>query len=491
MALDSNGETLDVAIVGAGVSGVYTGWRLLTDPPPGRPVPTVQVFEQSQRIGGRLLSVEPPGIPGVFCELGGMRYLSSQALVRSLVENKLKLETRPFVVEAPENLNYVRGQRFRNSDLANHANVPFELSWSERGATVDTVLASVLNQIVPGVTKMDAADLRDFLAEYEVDGRPLFDWGFWNLLSRGMSHEAYLLARLTGGYDAPMQNWNAFDTISLTFHLSRGITYSAIQGGAQSVPLRVAGLSEQAGGTINLGHRLEAFDVEPDGSIALRIRDESGVRIVRARSLVLAMPRCSLELIDPSGPVLDGDRRDVRALIESVTPIPLFKICVAYDFPWWESLGVSQGRSVTDLPIRQCYYWATAQAAGADPDNRKAVLLASYDDGPEHRLLDRAIRSGPALAVRADARSPHREASRRTGVGRLHADRRDGRRGRPPAARNPPRALHADAVRRRVYGLERRSVWRGRELLEGPRPQPGRDPAHDAARSAAAGLRLR
>jgi flavin-dependent dehydrogenase len=106
---------LDVAIVGAGVSGVYTGWRLLTDSPPGRAVPTVQVFEQSHRIGGRLLSVEPPGIPGVFCELCGMRYMSSQALVRSLIENKLKLETRPFVVQMPENLNYVRGQRFRNS----------------------------------------------------------------------------------------------------------------------------------------------------------------------------------------------------------------------------------------------------------------------------------------------------------------------------------------------------------------------------------------
>ena len=166
MAADSNGEVLDVAIVGAGVSGVYTGWRLLTDPPAGRAVPTVEVFEQSHRIGGRLLSVEPPGIPGVFCELGGMRYMSSQALVRSLVEDKLKLETRPFVVAMPENLNYVRGQRFRNSDLANHVNVPFELSWSERGVTVDTVLASVLNQRSPCVTKMQGADLRVLLAEF-------------------------------------------------------------------------------------------------------------------------------------------------------------------------------------------------------------------------------------------------------------------------------------------------------------------------------------
>ena len=50
-------DILDVAIVGGGVSGVYAAWRLRTDPPKGKPQPNVQVFEQSQRIGGRLLSV--------------------------------------------------------------------------------------------------------------------------------------------------------------------------------------------------------------------------------------------------------------------------------------------------------------------------------------------------------------------------------------------------------------------------------------------------
>ena len=381
MAADSDEDVLDVAIVGAGVAGVYTGWRLLTDPPPGQPVPRVQVFEASHRVGGRLLSVEPPGIPGVFCELGGMRFMSSQPRVRSLIENKLRLRTRPFFVGEPENLNYMRGQQFRNVDLTNHVNVPYDLSWSEHGEDVDSLLSTVLDQLIPGVTKMQGPDLREFLATYEVDGRLIFDWGFWNLLARGMSHEAYELARVTSGYDTPMLNWNAFDTISLNFDLSPGVTFSALVDGYQAVPLTIAGLFEEAGGTVNLGHRLEAFDEGPSGSIVLRIRDETGVRTVTAKALVLAMPRRSLELIDPSGPILDPDRREVRAMIESVTPIPLFKICVAYDFPWWESLGVTKGRTVTDLPIRQCYYWATAQAVGADPDNRKGVLLASYDDG--------------------------------------------------------------------------------------------------------------
>src|SRR3954447_15235334 len=100
-------EVLDVAIVGAGVAGVYAAWRLRTDTPKGRPQPNVQVFEQSGRVGGRLLSVQPPELPGVFCELGGMRYISSQRLVRSLIENRLSLRTLPFSVGEPENLNYL------------------------------------------------------------------------------------------------------------------------------------------------------------------------------------------------------------------------------------------------------------------------------------------------------------------------------------------------------------------------------------------------
>lgn len=156
----------------------------------------------------------------------------------------------------PENLNYMRGQQFRNVDLTNHVNVPYDLSWSERGEDVDSLLSTVLDQLIPGVTKMQGPDLREFLATYEVDGRLIFDWGFWNLLARGMSHEAYELARVTSGYDTPMLNWNAFDTISLNFDLSPGVTFSALVGRYQAVRLTIAGLFEEAGGTVNLGHRL-------------------------------------------------------------------------------------------------------------------------------------------------------------------------------------------------------------------------------------------
>src|SRR5262249_51938639 len=109
-------------------------------------------------------------------------------------------------------------------------------------------------------------------------------------------------------------------------------------------------------------------------------------RSVLARSLILAMPRRSLELLDQTGPVFDPpDRKKkdlVRKLIRSVTPIPLFKLYLCYDRPWWEEGGVREGQSVTDLPIQQCDSWAVQgrQPGAAAPANTNAVILATYDD---------------------------------------------------------------------------------------------------------------
>ena len=93
---DSDKEVLDLAIVGAGIAGIYSGWRLVTADPAslrilGRPVSTgrrlrVTVFEGSQRVGGRLLSARAPDLSAI-CELGGMRFASSHKRVVSLIND--------------------------------------------------------------------------------------------------------------------------------------------------------------------------------------------------------------------------------------------------------------------------------------------------------------------------------------------------------------------------------------------------------------------
>ncbi len=65
--------TVDIAIIGGGVSGVYSAWKLKQKYPDKQ----IVVLEGSGRIGGRLLSVQPPDIPHMVAELGGMRILQN------------------------------------------------------------------------------------------------------------------------------------------------------------------------------------------------------------------------------------------------------------------------------------------------------------------------------------------------------------------------------------------------------------------------------
>lgn len=398
-------EILDVAIVGGGVSGVYCGWRLLDDSAAHSPLLhkmrdahpdqrlRVGIFEGSNRIGGRLLSVTPPGMPHIRCELGGMRYLSSQTYIRSLVENKFQLSTYLLPVEENENLAYVRGKRMRIADLTNADAIPYDLAWSERGRNPDNLISYAINQIIPNVTQQHGKPLEHTLDTFLFEGRHIRHYGFWNLLARSLSTEAFEFARDVGGYDTTSLNWNAADTIVLNFDFAPGVTFHALDDGYETVPHLIAQHFTEAGGAIHLNHWLQSFDTVtlPDGAqgVELRFRTtppqehgEGEETIIRARAVILAMPRRSLELLQQTGAVLDEARnRGIHKLLASVTPIPLFKIFVCYRSPWWETVGVTQGRSVTDLPLRQCYYWGVeGRKPGADPNNQNAVVMASYDD---------------------------------------------------------------------------------------------------------------
>lgn len=363
-------EMLDVAIIGAGVSGVYCGWRLLDT----GTRKSVTVFEASERVGGRLLSVEPPGMPGTRAELGGMRILpATQPRIAWLVE-RFGIETYPFPVDEPRNIAYLRGEHLRLSDFSDPAKVPYRLSFNERGKTAGTLVIEAIEQIVPGITAMSQQERRTAVRSAKFRGKPLYQQGFWQVLYQVMSPEAYALAVDAGGYLSTLSSWNAADAIP--WYLSDfGVDaeYHAFTGGFQQVPLEVASAFEAAGGTIELGTKLVRFDA-CEGGYALTFADGT---TRQAAAVILAMPRRSLELIEPSGVVM-GDP-EAQQLMASVTPQPLFKLFCAYGYPWWTAAGVEAGRTVTNLPIRQTYYWPTPD--GSPRESGRSLLMASYDDG--------------------------------------------------------------------------------------------------------------
>lgn len=381
-------ETIDVAIVGGGVSGVYSAWKLKQAAPNRK----IVVFEGSGHIGGRLLSVQPPDISNMIAELGGMRILPAvQPLITQLIEDLNKqlpadqqIELYDFPVDEPQNIAYLRGVYLRLSDFTTEPyKVPYQLSFLERGETAGSIIVNAIEQIVPGITNPDLteAQRREMAQNAEFAGLPLYKQGFWNVLMRVISGEAYQLGVDAGGYNSTLSNWNAADAIP--WYLSDfGVDpqYKGFKKGFQQVPLSLAELFSNAGGDVRLNAQIDGFDWV-DGAFELQVQGKT----VRANSLILAMPRRSLELLAPTSPPLQA----IEKMIDSVTPRPLFKLFTTYTSPWWRAAGyttqngtflpVESGRTLTDLPVRQTYYWPTDQ--GQPATGGPAMLMASYDDG--------------------------------------------------------------------------------------------------------------
>jgi len=384
-------EKIDIAIVGGGVAGVYSAWRLKQ----ANPERKIVVFEGSGRIGGRLLSVRPPDIKNMVAELGGMRILPAvQPRITRLIDvlNKRlpasqKIKLYNFPVDEPQNIAYLRGVYLRLSDFTHDPKkIPYHLTFLERGGTAGTIIVNAIKQIVPGITdpEIDERRRRRMAQEASFAGLPLYKQGFWNVLLRVISGEAYQLGTDAGGYNSTMTNWNAADAIP--WYLSDfGVNpkYKGFKNGFQQVPVSLAKLFVEAGGEIRLDTPLDGFDWGVEGAITLRAKGN----VIDAQILILAMPRRSLDLLAPASPPLREDR--VQALIGSVTPRPLFKLYTTYTNPWWRASGyttadgefvpVQAGRTVTDLPIRQTYYWPKDN--GKPATDGPSMLMASYDDG--------------------------------------------------------------------------------------------------------------
>ncbi|MEO3931028.1 NAD(P)/FAD-dependent oxidoreductase [Micromonosporaceae bacterium B7E4] len=412
---------LDVAVVGAGVSGAYAAWRLL-GPEAGRsgmleelrrrrggPL-VVGLFEGSERVGGRLFSVTPPGMPHLHAELGGMRYLSNQPVVADLVDH-LGLQSGPFPVDEPQNLVYLRQHRFTLRQFADPTVVPYDLPAAIRGMTPDDALVSVIERFVPGAATMDHQSWDKIKPTASADGRHLYDIGFWNLLLDAVGQEGWTFLRDGFGYGSVVANVNSIEAMEASvadFVGSPPPQYLLLRDGYQTMPEELVRRFVAEGGTVHLHHQVRRIDRETvDGqevlALALSVWPEGRPLKVRARHVVLAMPQRSIELLDPGSFLFASDR--FLSDLGSIIPRPASKLFLGYDRPWWEDLGLRAGRSVTDLPLRQVYYWGVeGDQPGADPSNRNALLLASYNDLSDvefwNELLTRPNRLAPVAVTR-------------------------------------------------------------------------------------------
>lgn len=386
--------TLDVAVVGGGVSGVYTSWRLAKAEPASSSVLRrlaaastngrlrIGLFEASHRIGGRMCSLHPEGTGDLSAEMGAMRFPSTHRIVARLVDH-LGLTTKPFPVAGGGNLFYLRGRRFRAREWNTSGLLPYSLRPSEGGRSLDDLLLESIERVVPRARNLDARGWNAVKNARSTSGVCLYDRGFRPALLEATSSEAIALIRDAGGYDSFYGSWNAAEMSSwIMDDFAGNPTYFTLADGYDALPRRMAQQFERAGGSVVHGavlHRIRRDDHAADGMLALDFVDERGdlAATVRARHVILALPRRAIDRLAPDS--LLSTSPAFRQDAASVTPQAAGKVYLAYKDAWWRDLGIAAGRSTTDLPLRQCYYFGSEAAAA--PEHNAGLLMASYHDG--------------------------------------------------------------------------------------------------------------
>lgn len=373
-------QIIDVAVVGSGVSGAYAAWRLASD----RKSSKIHLYELSDRIGGRLLSMTMPGMPHVQAEFGGMYVTQSQAIVWELIK-LLNLKTTVVDFTSPGMRAYLRDRHLLMSEFNQPDKVPYNLRPDEEGKNYEELFKLAVGRAIPGKELTP-----EYFASEEwkrdretltIDGQHLYNLSLWELLLKEISNEAYNLYSDTGYFYSELGN--AASTIATSMSLPYSDTWYMIADGYQKLPETLAAKFKGDGGEVCLNHRLKTFDRTPEGLIQLNFVDGDGHSLppVFAKHLILAMPKRSLELLAAqnqhnflfSNPAFLNN-------MQTVSSDPACKLFLGYHYPWWHKLDIYGGASGTDLPMHNCYYFGTESAQGGDPNNHNSLLLGVFPD---------------------------------------------------------------------------------------------------------------
>ncbi|MFE7896026.1 flavin monoamine oxidase family protein [Streptomyces sp. NPDC057424] len=412
---------MGVAVVGAGVGGSYAAYRLAASAGLGH-LP-VALFERSHRIGGRVWSTRVGPAPGAWADLGAMHLHWQLRSVMALVHHLgLGEAVVPFDFGRGENLTHLRATALHQRELVGSAHeVPYRLRAAEQGRSPDALAALAVERTLAGFSRLrrlyhHAAEqgrwreageharayrlLRDSTA---VDGRPVRTLDCAAVLMAGLSREAIRFLDDAGGYDASRTGGNAADWLDVLFHTPVDADYVTLSGGMQRLPSALHARFSAAGGHTHLGHRLTRVDQvvhegghRPTYELTFTIEDRlgrpTGTRVrVGARKVLLAMPQGALCRLDRTTWLFTPQ---LLADLDSVEAVAALKLFLAYPEAWWLRMGLSSGRSTTDLPLRQLWYGGAERDGSVGRGGGPALLLAAYPTGPSAAYWDRFL-EGP------------------------------------------------------------------------------------------------
>lgn len=369
----------DIVIIGAGCAGAYAAWRLSQqDQYKGQ---DIRVYELLPRVGGRLVSKwmsevtsDGPCSPdeqaklGQFqyirkSEFGGMRYLTNQYLVSYLLMDWQRTKnwtTVPFAVNSESDIYNLRGKWMSAADLVDPGKRPYTLQYNEQAMSPAGIFLYALNTVLPNAAYMSPDELSHARQTFTYKGVPLYKLGFWNVVRDIVSQEAYEFAINGFGYNTTSNNWNMADAIPWYLaDFPADVQYRYLHRGYDELPKQLMIDAQAQDVTLYLKHALVRLeDAGDEWQLQIVDIDKHEKHEITTKKVLLAMPRTSLEALKLPFSIKTSKWHTEN--VRSVTPQPMFKFFLGYPYPWFRTIGLTNGRTVTDSPVRQIYYWGTA-----------------------------------------------------------------------------------------------------------------------------------
>lgn len=360
---------MKIVIVGGGITGMYCAYKLASESND-----EIHLLELNDKLGGRIETYKTEH--GNFnAEFGPMRF-----------EEKLQPKFTQLVKDL--GLEFVK---FNNLSAGQIDYPIYDLKDDEKDLNALELLRRGLlllaKKNLSGDPKgekhqiwIDNQNEKDFDRFKKTQKLPnskkfLWEFGFWNALSRVLSHQAIMKIRDTGTfYHCISENLNAAEWVIwwLRTLKTHGQTFSTLKQGSSSVPLALEKKLENKNVVIKKKVEVISFQYNKNKSkIEIKAKGSDGPFF--CDRLILALPKAPLQKLAHSL------SKEIAKHLDTVIGFPLTKVMAVVENPWWDENTPPQAKA-NRIPTREIHYYISKSSNNATKNQKGMALI--YTDSP-------------------------------------------------------------------------------------------------------------
>jgi hypothetical protein len=357
--------TKNIFIAGGGFSGLYSALKLSEK---GHKVTLIEA--SPDRWGGRM---ETSVLEGFITEWGPMRFETQLQPKFGKLINDLKIEMEAFT--GPR----ANPSRYPQYDLPLQEQNLDSLDLLRRGVLL--IMGKNPNDPLDygcqdWIDALTEEDFRQMRKSATLNGKPLWNTGFWNALTEDgiLSHQALMKIRDTGTfYHMIPDNLNAIEWSIwwLRAFKSDGQILSTIKKGTEEITIQLLKrLNESPNVTLLNNAKLVSFEAINKNINLSYIHNNEEITAV-VDHLFLAMPKFPLKKLADYLP------KDISTDLDAVNGFAMTKVFFVLNKPWWGYDQPPQSRA-NRMPTREIHYFRRSKIK--DEDGYGMILL--YTDKP-------------------------------------------------------------------------------------------------------------